>query len=1252
MNWIIRLNRFYIFLILFIVILLTLPYGILTDFQKTVQFSYEDATKMPIQPFTDHDGDLINETVETTVTFTDPGCSDTDMDGMPDGAEYEYWNERYESEDFLVTQDLRDIYPYMDETQLGKQFTAVGDLDGDGLTNILDRDSDNDRLPDGWEKENDYDPGIRADISDPAGLDEVLQFLGKDYSEIVDSDDDKLPDDWEEVFDCRLPFGDSDLDGMSNLEEYLFGTNPNAPGQGMIDFDPFGSREMFVRSTYRDYYLDRNAQTESEQVLNNDQYYFLVKDYYRSKTYDNARYMSSLPYYRYDENVKYRDHEDYYYSSSSSNRPGEEIYKSRKYTINTVNVEIPRDREDNLITGAGDEDFGRIRYKSQDIDVDYYTVNSSSKIYLESPSLMWQDYYNGMMLDERGQDEQELFQVSPPSTQRYWTLETYSDSYVFERNERPSQGWSQDYDQYGHVKWGEDQAEADLQAYDITINGCSNGYLPVTTDTDFVFYYRFDYDVMEIDMDKVGWSRYDRTTSLERANYWYHDGQSNGNLWNYTLNARHLDIDLGLLRSDQFNYDLGTAEFSPFIPFDIKTSVTTEVEEITKDAQTDIDKCLEIQKYVLTSDLSSIFGDAGGVSNWTAQDFATAFVLMARQVEIPCRMNVGYGPGTLVDGRRVVRNKDAHAWVEVRFRGSGWVPLEVTPLRNLTNCPFTAGSDVSVISYDPDSDGPFLGGSGPVVIALESDTHSLSVQRSSHLDADFDSVPNDQDNDMDGDGIPNDQEGPLRTDLLSYDTDGDGISDYDEVYVHYTNPLNPDSDNDGLGDIYEVTGEEPPEVYRPLVKVRFFFERSGNMELQFEPYLVDRDRDFVFDDIEAALGLDSRLADSDGDLIPDGIELYLLYSDPLDKDSDSDGALDYFEAMFGSSLYMQDTDGDELSDSNEINAHIFRLPKTAAYMADTDGDLIPDNREHYKMLQGKDPAPPPEPPPDPVDDDIDDDWPEFPEPGWGFELGGIPVSMLLMILIPLLLAIIIAIILIRQKPPEDEILDIIERTRRRLEKTKDVDKIREIIIECYKAMCAVFAKQGIPRLDSETVNEFRVAMETIMPIKKKPLDELTALFEVARYSDHKLKFSTRRRAINALDGVRSEILRIKRTGRMKGFRTKRFERLKRRGTVQERELIKRRAAKSGLVVFHQDMTQEAQQAYFLKELQRSNEERYDKFKELADKDRKQERPRGSGDSDDDRLEADVLEVLDNEEPYGSSGRRTQFDDDDEWGGSE
>ncbi len=60
--------------------------------------------------------------------------------------------------------------------------------------------------------------------------------------------------------------------------------------------------------------------------------------------------------------------------------------------------------------------------------------------------------------------------------------------------------------------------------------------------------------------------------------------------------------------------------------------------------------------------------------------YASAMVVMAREVGIPARLASGYAQGTYdYDlGRWVVTEKDGHSWVEVYFEGIGWVEFEPT----------------------------------------------------------------------------------------------------------------------------------------------------------------------------------------------------------------------------------------------------------------------------------------------------------------------------------------------------------------------------------------------------------------------------------------------------------------------------------------------------------------------------------------------------------------------------------------------
>jgi len=63
------------------------------------------------------------------------------------------------------------------------------------------------------------------------------------------------------------------------------------------------------------------------------------------------------------------------------------------------------------------------------------------------------------------------------------------------------------------------------------------------------------------------------------------------------------------------------------------------------------------------------------------EQFATAETLMLRSLSIPARLATGYSTGDYdpVLNQAVVRERDAHAWVEVWFPGHGWVPVDPTP---------------------------------------------------------------------------------------------------------------------------------------------------------------------------------------------------------------------------------------------------------------------------------------------------------------------------------------------------------------------------------------------------------------------------------------------------------------------------------------------------------------------------------------------------------------------------------------------
>ena len=63
------------------------------------------------------------------------------------------------------------------------------------------------------------------------------------------------------------------------------------------------------------------------------------------------------------------------------------------------------------------------------------------------------------------------------------------------------------------------------------------------------------------------------------------------------------------------------------------------------------------------------------------EQFASAATLMLRSLGIPARLVTGYATGDYdpVLNQAIVREKDAHAWVEAWFPGDGWVPVDPTP---------------------------------------------------------------------------------------------------------------------------------------------------------------------------------------------------------------------------------------------------------------------------------------------------------------------------------------------------------------------------------------------------------------------------------------------------------------------------------------------------------------------------------------------------------------------------------------------
>jgi protein-glutamine gamma-glutamyltransferase len=92
------------------------------------------------------------------------------------------------------------------------------------------------------------------------------------------------------------------------------------------------------------------------------------------------------------------------------------------------------------------------------------------------------------------------------------------------------------------------------------------------------------------------------------------------------------------------------------------------------------------------------------------QHFAGAMALMLRYLGIPARVAAGFTSGTYDRDRRVwnVSDRNAHTWVEVWFKGWGWLPFDPTPGRGNLSGSYTASS----FSFDAPGARDLLIGSG------------------------------------------------------------------------------------------------------------------------------------------------------------------------------------------------------------------------------------------------------------------------------------------------------------------------------------------------------------------------------------------------------------------------------------------------------------------------------------------------------------------------------------------------------------
>jgi transglutaminase-like putative cysteine protease len=164
--------------------------------------------------------------------------------------------------------------------------------------------------------------------------------------------------------------------------------------------------------------------------------------------------------------------------------------------------------------------------------------------------------------------------------------------------------------------------------------------------------------------------------------------------------------------------ELPDAEFYLELPDEMDARIRTQAREITTRLETDFERAIALENFFRTpgnfrystavapghgaTDLADWLFDPESNNYRTGycEQFSTSMAVMARSIGIPSRVVLGFTPGTtLEDGRVVIRDRNAHAWVELWMPTQGWVRFDPTPRGDGVNPATTGEIPFDVESY-------------------------------------------------------------------------------------------------------------------------------------------------------------------------------------------------------------------------------------------------------------------------------------------------------------------------------------------------------------------------------------------------------------------------------------------------------------------------------------------------------------------------------------------------------------------------
>jgi transglutaminase-like putative cysteine protease len=192
------------------------------------------------------------------------------------------------------------------------------------------------------------------------------------------------------------------------------------------------------------------------------------------------------------------------------------------------------------------------------------------------------------------------------------------------------------------------------------------------------------------------------------------------------------------------------------VPPTLPSEIIDLAEEVTRDAKTPYAKAVRLQQWFTEDGDFTYSLETRGQSNSALIDFlirnrtgyceqfAAAMAIMARVLDIPSRVAIGYTGGTPVQGGFQVGTHDAHAWPELYFQGVGWLRFEPTPGGGLGQGTASApdySEPPAVTSGEEEGASPAASASAAPESGSDDDAAAAERRNPRELDPDFGGAP-------------------------------------------------------------------------------------------------------------------------------------------------------------------------------------------------------------------------------------------------------------------------------------------------------------------------------------------------------------------------------------------------------------------------------------------------------------------------------------------------------------------------------